>query len=244
LIPEGVVEFVPEIKALIAELNELLAHEQASFDALGSLGEKIRFVTEKLGPESRQAFGALPDEIQGQLLADRDPHGNVQVSRIETEKLLMGTVTAKLAKWKTEGKSKAKFSALPHFFGYEGRSAYPSNFDANYCYALGHTTACLAAAGVTGYLASVRGLLNVPNKWIAGGVPLTMMMNVERRQGEDKPVIRKALVELSGKPFKYFASQRDAWAKDDAYLFPGPIQYWGPKEVCEALTETLKLEHA
>ncbi len=244
LIPEGLVEFIPEIKALIAELNDLLAHEQKKFDALSTMSEKISFVALKLSGASRTAFETLPEEIQAQLLADRDPHGNVQVSRIETEKLLMGTVAAKLAEWKKTGKSKAKFSPLPHFFGYEGRACYPSNFDANYCYALGITASYLVAAGLTGYLASVRGLTKPAKQWLAGGVPLTMMMNIERRHGKDKPVIRKALVELNGRPFKALAKSRAKWASDDAYLFPGAIQYWGPAEVADLPTETLKLERS
>jgi pyrophosphate--fructose-6-phosphate 1-phosphotransferase len=242
LIPEGLVEFIPEIKSLISELNDMLAHEEAAFGKLSTPSEKIEFVRSRLGTTAQSAFGSLPDEIKGQLLADRDPHGNVQVSRIETEKLLMGTVASKLAAWKAQGKSKAKFSPLPHFFGYEGRAANPSNFDSNYCYALGTGAAMLVAAGLTGYLASVRGLLKPSAKWVAGGVPLTMMMNIERRHGADKPVIRKALVELEGKPFKFFASKREAWSKNDDYLFPGAIQYWGPSEVADIPTETLKLE--
>ena len=242
LIPEGLVEFIPEIKSLIAELNDLLAHDEAAFNKLSTAKEKIDFVRSRLDAGSKSAFDSLPEEIQGQLLADRDPHGNVQVSRIETEKLLMGTVAAKLAKWKEDGKSKAKFSPLPHFFGYEGRAANPSNFDSNYCYALGTAASMLVAAGLTGYLASARGLLKPSSKWVAGGIPLTMMMNVERRHGQDKPVIRKALVELDAKPFKFFASKREAWSKNDDYLFPGAIQYWGPAEVADIPTETLKLE--
>jgi len=242
LIPEGLVEFIPEIKALIVELNDMLALEETEFNSLEGSKAKIDYVKARLSLSSKTAFDSLPEEIQGQLLADRDPHGNVQVSRIETEKLLMGTVSAKLAKWKNEGKSNAKFSPLPHFFGYEGRAANPSNFDSNYCYALGSAAAMLLAAGLTGYLASARGLLKPSSKWIAGGIPLTMMMNMERRHGQEKPVIRKALVELEAKPFKFFAAHRDLWSKEDHYLFPGAIQYWGPSEVADIPTETLKLE--
>ncbi len=244
LIPEGLVEFIPEIKALISELNELLTHEAASFDSLRSEGEKITFVATRLNAATRMAFGNLPKSIQTQLLADRDPHGNVQVSRIETEKLLMETVAAKLDDWKSQGKTKVKFSALPHFFGYEGRCAFPSNFDADYCYALGFNASFLVASGLTGYLSAVRGLTGPAAKWTAGGVPLTMMMNLERRHGHNKPVIKKALVELDGKPFKAFAKARAAWAKEDAYLFPGAIQYWGPPKVADIVTETLALERA
>ena len=243
LIPEGLVEFIPEIKSLISELNDMLAHEEATFGKLTASKDKIEFVRSRLGTTALSAFNSLPEEIQGQLLADRDPHGNVQVSRIETEKLLMGTVSSKLSQWKKEGKSAAKFSPIPHFFGYEGRAANPSNFDSNYCYTLGTAAAMLVAAGLTGYIASARGLLKSSNKWLPGGIPLTMMMNIERRHGADKPVIRKALVELESKPFKFFASKRDSWSKNDAYLFPGAIQYWGPTEVADIPTETLKLEN-
>jgi pyrophosphate--fructose-6-phosphate 1-phosphotransferase len=242
LIPEGLLEFIPEMKALIAELNDLLAHDDAEYEKLPDMKAKAAHVASKLGAASKAAFASLPEAIQGQLLADRDPHGNVQVSRIETEQLLMASVGKLLGQWAKEGKSKAKFSPLPHFFGYEGRAVAPSNFDANYCYALGYAASMLVASGLTGYLASARGLLKKSPQWIAGGVPLTMMMNVERRHGADKPVIRKALVELEGKPFKFLAGKRAEWAKEDAYQFPGAIQYWGPSEVADLPTETLKLE--
>ena len=241
LIPEGLVEFIPEIKALIAELNDLLAHD-TTFDSLKGDQARIDFVAGKLSALSKMAFASLPKGIQAQLLAERDPHGNVQVSRIETEKLLAETVAEKVEGWKKEGKTKAKFSPLGHFFGYEGRCAFPSNFDADYCYALGYNAAYLVAAGLTGYLSSVQKLTQPAKQWVCGGTPLTSMMNVERRHGADKPVIKKALVELEGKPFKALAKKRAAWAQEDAYLFPGAIQYWGPTEVADLVTETLKLE--
>lgn len=241
VIPEGLVEFIPEIKRLIGELNDVLAGN-AAFEKLESVSEKESFVCSRLSPASREAFMALPHGIQSQLLADRDPHGNVQVSRIETEKLLMETVEAKLRKWKKEGKFSGKFSALPHFFGYEGRCAAPSNFDADYCYTLGFTASHLAAAGFTGYLSNVRDLLKPAAQWKCGGVPLTMMMNLERRHGKDKPVILKALVDLKGKPFAAFSAERARWAAEDAYTPPGPIQYWGPSAVADAVPLTLQLE--
>ena len=242
LIPEGLVEFIPEIKALIAEVNELLSHEEATFNSLQGDQARIDFVQSKLSALSKMAFGSLPKGIQAQLLAERDPHGNVQVSRIETEKLLAETVGEKIGAWKKEGKSKAKFSPIGHFFGYEGRCAFPSNFDADYCYALGFNASFLVGAGLTGYLSSVQKLTKPAKQWVCGGTPLTSMMNVERRHGADKPVIKKALVELDGKPFKALAKKRSEWAKEDAYLFPGAIQYWGPTEVADVVTETLKLE--
>jgi len=238
LIPEGLVEFIPEIKALIRELNDLLAHSPEGRPA----AELAEEVAGKLTEASRAAFDSLPWGIRLQLLADRDPHGNVQVSRIETEKLLIETVGERIQQLKKAGQTKAKFSALNHFFGYEGRCAAPSNFDADYCYGLGFTAALLVASGLTGYLSSVRHLTKPAAQWLAGGVPLTMMMNMERRHGQDKPVIRKALVELEGKPFKAFASQRAAWAVQDDFQYPGPIQYWGPAEVADVPSETLKLE--
>jgi pyrophosphate--fructose-6-phosphate 1-phosphotransferase len=242
LVPEGLVEFVPEMKSLIAEINDMLAHEEATFSGLTGDTAKIDFVASKLGALSKMAFNSLPTGIKAQLLADRDPHGNVQVSRIETEKLLMEMVGEKVEELKRQGKSKAKYSALGHFFGYEGRCAFPSNFDADYCYALGFNASFLVAAGLTGYISSVQHLTKPAKDWACGGVPLTMMMNIERRHGADKPVIRKALVELDAKPFKSFAKNRAEWAKEDAYLFPGSIQYWGPPAVADLVTETLKLE--
>jgi pyrophosphate--fructose-6-phosphate 1-phosphotransferase len=238
LIPEGLVEFIPEIKTLIGELNDLLAHAPEGSDPEKLMAE----VNPKLSPASKSALDSMPHSIKLQLFADRDPHGNVQVSRIETEKLLIETVTARISQLKKEGKTKAKFSALNHFFGYEGRCAAPSNFDADYCYGLGYTASMLVASGLTGYLSSVRQLIKPASAWVAGGVPLTMMMNMERRHGSDKPVIRKALVELDGKPFKAFAASREAWKTADDFQYVGPIQYWGPTEVADIVPETLKLE--
>ncbi len=241
VIPEGLLEFIPEMKKLIGELNDHLAHNK-DFEALESAGAKIEFVKGHLTGEARDAFQALPPSIQAQLLADRDPHGNVQVSKIDTEKLLIEAVDILLKKWKKEDKYSGKFSSQGHFFGYEGRCAAPSNFDADYCYALGFTASHLAAAGLTGYLSSVRDLLKPAAQWRAGGVPLTMMMNLERRHGKDKPVIQKAMVELNGKPYKTFLASRDKWALEDEYQSPGPIQYWGPSSVADLVPETLKLE--
>jgi pyrophosphate--fructose-6-phosphate 1-phosphotransferase len=241
LVPEGLIEFVPEMKKLIEELNDLLAAESAYFDTLGD-DDKLQFVNKKLSSDTSQAFSSLPGAIQMQLLADRDPHGNVQVSKIETEKLLIDLVGDTLREWKAKGEYNGKFSALNHFFGYEGRCAAPSNFDADYCYSLGFTASALMGAGKSGYISSVRNLTKPADQWIAGGIPLTMMMNLERRHGKSKPVIRKALVELDGKPFQMFAKMRDTWAMNDDYLYPGPIQYFGPSEVCDITTETIQLE--
>jgi diphosphate-dependent phosphofructokinase len=241
VIPEGLLEFIPEMKNLITELNELLAHNEA-FEKLENADEKIAFVRHHLNEDSKKAFRSLPPSIQIQLLADRDPHGNVQVAKIETEKLLIEAVELKLKHWKKESMYHGKFSGQGHYFGYEGRCAAPSNFDSDYCYSLGFNAAYLVAAGLTGYLSSVRDLLKPADHWKAGGVPLTMMMNLERRHGKDKPVILKALVELKGKPFKTFAAQREKWAIEDDYQSPGPIQFWGPAEVANAAPETLKLE--
>jgi len=242
LIPEGLVEFIPEVKALIAELNDLLAKEEAAFGKLADADAKIDFLKKRLSADKAQVYASLPRTIQLQLCLDRDPHGNVQVSQIETEKMLAEMVKAKLARMKAEGKYSGKFSTQTHFFGYEGRCAAPSNFDADYCYSLGYTAAALLGAGKTGYMSSVRNTVKSADQWIAGGIPITMMMNMERRHGEDKPVIRKALVELDGAPFRYFASQREKWAVETDYVYPGPIQYFGPSEVCDLCTETLKLE--
>jgi pyrophosphate--fructose-6-phosphate 1-phosphotransferase len=242
LIPEGLIEFIPAMKKLISELNDLLAHND-DFNALETDEEKRQYVKGLLSPESSQVYRDLPKGIARQLTLDRDPHGNVQVSLIETEKLLIEMVAKRLAKLKAAGNFKGKFSAINHFFGYEGRCAIPSNFDANYTYSLGYTAAILISAGKTGYMSSVRNLTAPAEEWIAGGVPITMMMNMERRHGEMKPVIQKALVLLDGAPFKYFASKRDTWASTTSFVYPGPIQYYGPAEVCEQPTRTLKLEH-
>jgi pyrophosphate--fructose-6-phosphate 1-phosphotransferase len=241
IIPEGVIEFIPAIKKLIAQLNDVLALPEAkSLDR----HESIDFVKSHLTEENLAVFNSLPTGVARQLALDRDPHGNVQVSLIETEKLLSTMVAQKLERMKKEGKFVGKFSTLHHFFGYEGRCAAPSNFDADYCYALGTSAAQLIANGKTGYMAIVKNTTAPADQWIAGGVPITMMMNMEKRNGEMKPVIRKALVELDGAPFKEFAAHRDEWAHKTAYVYPGPIQYWGPTEVCDQPTKTLALEQA
>ena len=241
LIPEGLVEFIPAIGRLIQELNDLLAAHGADYADLDKDAQRA-YILAHLTEENRATFETLPEGVARQLSLDRDPHGNVQVSLIETEKLISDMVGAKLAQWKKEGKYNGKFSALHHFFGYEGRCAAPSNFDADYCYALGTSAALLIASGKTGYMAIVKNTTARTDEWKAGGVPITMMMNMERRNGEMKPVIRKALVELEGKPFKAFVAQRDQWAKETCYVYPGPIQYWGPAEVCDQPTKTLELE--
>ncbi|MDR0376854.1 MAG: diphosphate--fructose-6-phosphate 1-phosphotransferase [Spirochaetaceae bacterium] len=242
LIPEGLVEFIPEMKALIAELNDLMAQNEKEFAALSSFDSQLFWLKTGLSEASYSLIYRLPADIAKQLLMDRDPHGNVQVSQIETEKLLIIMVKERLAELKTRGEYTGKFSALGHFFGYEGRCAVPSNFDADYCYALGFSAFVLVASGLTGYLSSVRNLTAPAEQWIAGGIPLTMMMNMEQRHGSRKPVIRKALVELDGKPFKAFAAVRDTWAVQTSFLFPGAIQYFGPSEVCDQPVKTLKLE--
>ena len=241
VIPEGVIEFIPAIKKLIAQLNDVLAMPAAK-DLARS--EQIDFVKSHLTEENLAVFNSLPTGVAKQLALDRDPHGNVQVSLIETEKLLSTMVAQKLEKMKKAGKYTGKFAALHHFFGYEGRCAAPSNFDADYCYALGNSAAQLIACGKTGYMAIVQNTTAPAAEWKAGGVPITMMMNMEKRNGEMKPVIRKALVELDGAPFKEFAAHRDEWARKTAYVYPGPIQYWGPTEVCDLPTKTLALEQA
>ncbi len=240
LVPEGLIEFIPAMKKLIAELNDLIATHADEFAATE---EKREWVMKHLSEENAQVYDSLPDGVARQLTLDRDPHGNVQVSLIETEKLLSEMVAKRLEVMKEEGKFVGKFSALHHFFGYEGRCADPSNFDADYCYALGFNAACLINAGVTGYMSSVRNLNNPSVQWIAGGIPITMMMNMERRHGEMKPVIQKALVKLDGAPFLKFASKRDEWAVNTCYMYPGPIQYFGPTEICDQPTMTLKYEH-
>ena len=239
IIPEGVVEFVPEFKALIAEINELLAgNKTEEFNALGSWEEKYAFIEKGLTAESMAVFATLPQTIQQQLFLERDPHGNVQVSLIESEKLFSALVKDKL----TERGFTGKFNALHHFFGYEGRCAFPSNFDADYCYSLGYNAFMLIQYGYNGYLSKVSNLSKPAEEWVAGGMPITKMMNIERRNGEDKPVIKKALVELDGKPFKFFEANRDTWAVETAYTYPGAIQYYGPTEVCDLTTRTLALE--
>ena len=243
IIPEGVVEFVPEFSALIAEINELLAGSKAeAFNALPNWKEKYAFIEKGLSQEAMSVFAILPEGIQQQLFLERDPHGNVQVSLIESEKLFSAIVKAKLEERKAAGTYKGKFNALHHFFGYEGRCAFPSNFDADYCYSLGYNAFMLIQYGYNGYLSKVSNLSKSADEWVAGGMPITKMMNIERRHGEDKPVIRKALVELDGKPFEFFEAHREQWAKETCYTYPGAIQYYGPAEVCDLTTRTLALE--
>ena len=245
IIPEGVVEFVPEFSVLIHEINELLAGSKAdAFNALPTWADKYAFIEAGLTKESMEVFAILPQTIQQQLFLDRDPHGNVQVSLIESEKLFSALVADKLAARKAAGTYKGKFGALHHFFGYEGRCAFPSNFDADYCYSLGYNAFMLIQYGYNGYLSKVSNLSAPASEWIAGGMPITKMMNVERRHGEDKPVIRKALVELDGAPFKYFEAHREEWAVNTCFQYPGAIQYYGPAEVCDITTVTLALEQA
>ena len=245
LIPEGLIEFIPAIKKLIQQLNEVLT-DPATGESREFAGaeEQIAFVKGNIAPENLAILESLPADVARQLCLDRDPHGNVQVSLIETEKLLSRMVEGKLAAWKKEGKYTGKFSAQHHFFGYEGRCAAPSNYDADYCYSLGFHASRLIANGKTGYMSVIKNTTAPAAEWIAGGVPITMMMNIERRNGANKPVIRKALVELDGAPFKFFAANREQWAKQTLYVYPGPIQYWGPTEVCDQCTKTLALEQA
>ena len=243
LIPEGLIEFIPAVGRLIQELNDLLASHGADYKDLEPAAQR-EYILTHLSAGNRSTFETLPEGVAHQLSLDRDPHGNVQVSLIETEKLISEMVGAKLAKWKKEGKYNGKYSALHHFFGYEGRCAAPSNFDADYCYALGVSAVQLIANDKTGYMAIVKNTTASTDEWKAGGVPITMMMNMEKRNGEMKPVIRKALVELDGTPFKEFAAKRDSWARETNYVYPGPIQYWGPADICDRTTKTLQLEQA
>ena len=243
IIPEGIVEFVPEFSTLIAEINELLAGERtAQFNALPTWDEKKTFIKNGLTTDSYAVFDILPEGIQKQLFLERDPHGNVQVSLIESEKLFSELVANKLAQRKANGTYNGSFKPQHHFFGYEGRCAFPSNFDADYCYSLGYNAFMLIQYGYTGYLSKISNLSKPADQWVAGGMPITKMMNIERRNGEDKPVIRKALVELDGKPFKYFEAHRDTWAVETDYIYPGAIQYYGPSDVCDQTTVTLALE--
>ena len=245
VIPEGIVEFVPEFSVLIAEINELLAGEKAdAFNALPTWQEKYAFIQAGLTKESMAVFALLPQSIQQQLFLERDPHGNVQVSLIESEKLFSALVKENLAQRKKAGTYNGKFSPLHHFLGYEGRCAFPSNFDADYCYSLGYNAFMLIQYGFNGYLSKVSNLSKPAEEWVAGGMPITKMMNIERRHGHDKPVIRKALVELDGKPFKFFEENREKWAVETCYVYPGAIQYFGPTEVCDVTTRTLALEKA
>ena len=241
LIPEGLIEFIPAMKALIAELNDLLAVKGAEFAAVAK-DKQRQFIIDNLTKDNATIYASLPEGVARQLSLDRDPHGNVQVSLIETEKLLSEMVGNRLAEMKAANAYDGKFSALHHFFGYEGRCADPTNFDADYCYALGFNASQLIKAGVTGYMSSIRNLTKPSVQWIAGGIPITMMMNMERRNGEMKPVIQKALVKLDGGPFKKFAESREKWAKETSYVYPGPIQYFGPAEVCDLPPKTLVYE--
>ena len=243
LIPEGLIEFIPAMKSLIAELNDLLAAKGKEFAGMHK-DKQREFIIQNLSAGNADIYTSLPEGVARQLTLDRDPHGNVQVSLIETEKLLSEMVGKRLRELHTEGKYNGKFSALHHFFGYEGRCADPTNFDADYCYALGFNAALLVKTGVTGYMSSIRNLTKPSVQWIAGGIPITMMMNMERRNGKMKPVIQKALVKLDGGPFKNFAAHRDVWAKETSYVYPGPIQYFGPAEVCDLPPKTLVLEHS
>ena len=245
LIPEGLIEFIPEFKSMIANLNDLLAVlEDDNTYTYADESDKFEIIEGKLNAQDAAVYASLPVIIKQQLLMDRDPHGNVQVSKIETEKLLIEMVTARLAEMKKEGKFDGKFSAQCHFFGYEGRCAFPSNFDADYCYSLGYNAFALMKFGLTGYLSSVKNLSAPASEWVAGGVPLTMMMNMEKRHGQFKPVIKKALVELDGPVFRMLEANREKWALEDKYIFPGSIQYFGPSCVCDITTETLRLENA
>ncbi|MDD6473693.1 MAG: diphosphate--fructose-6-phosphate 1-phosphotransferase [Bacteroidales bacterium] len=243
LIPEGLIEFIPAMKNLIAELNDFLAQNAVEFSQIKKSAQRD-YIIRHLSEENSAIYASLPEGVARQLSLDRDPHGNVQVSLIETEKLLSEMVGTKLAQWKQKGNYVGKFAAQHHFFGYEGRCAAPSNFDADYCYALGFTASRLIAEGKTGYMSSVRNTTAPAEEWISGGVPITMMMNMERRNGEMKPVIQKALVKLDGAPFKTFAANREKWAKETCYVYPGPIQYFGPSSVCDEPTKTLQLEQA
>ena len=243
LVPEGLIEFIPAIKKLIAELNDMLAANQADFELVAD-DHKIDYVLAHLSEENASIFRSLPLSVSRQLALERDPHGNVQVSLIETEQLLAEMVAKKLAQWKKDGIYTGKFATQHHFFGYEGRCAAPSNFDADYCYSLGYNAAMLISFGKTGYMSSIKNTCLPADKWIAGGIPITMMMNMEKRNGEMTPVIRKALVSLSGHPYKYFVCHRSDWARNTSFVYPGPIQYFGPSEVCDRPTMTLLLENA
>ena len=243
LVPEGLIEFIPEVKLLISELNDLLAENKDYFDSMGT-EDQFQWLNKNLSKDSSYVFSSFPLDIQKQLIMDRDPHGNVQVSRIETEKLLIDLVGDKLRELKSKGVYKGKFSSLNHFFGYEGRCGAPSNFDADYCYSLGMIAFLLIANGLSGYMSGVKNLSQSSDRWQAVGIPITMLFNMEQRHGKQKPVIKKALVELNGKPFKFFSENREKWAVNTSYKFPGAIQYYGPQEVCDQPTKTLVLEHS
>lgn len=243
LVPEGLIESIPEVGRLITELNNLLAEHERHFSTLNTFEDQAEWINKNLSRDSSYVFSSLPNSIQRQLLMDRDPHGNVQVSRIETEKLLIEIVGDRLNEMKNEGTFKGKLNTQSHFFGYEGRCAFPSNFDANYCYAIGYNAVLLIASEFTGYMSSIKNLAEPAEAWEAGGIPITMMMNLEQRKGKMKPVIKKALVDLEGKPFKTFARNRDNWAIKTSYIYPGAIQYYGPDPVCNEPTMTLELEN-
>lgn len=246
VIPEGLIEFIPEMKSMIANLNDIMAslENDSAFVNATTIRDKFDIVENRLEANNAKVYASLPVLIKGQLLADRDPHGNVQVSKIETEKLLIEMISTRLEELKSQGEFIGKFNAQSHFFGYEGRCAFPSNFDADYCYSLGFNAFALISFGLTGYLSSVRNLTAPASEWVAGGIPLTMMMNMEKRHGEMKPVIQKALVKLDGPVFKQLEDNREEWAMNDRYLFPGAIQYFGPSCVCDVTTCTLQLERA
>jgi pyrophosphate--fructose-6-phosphate 1-phosphotransferase len=244
LIPEGLIEFIPEMGVLIGELNEVLAHDNDEFQQLGALEEKRSWVAARLTAASQSLYASLPADIASQLILDRDPHGNVQVARIDTQRLLIDLVEAKLAEWKQDGSYKASFAPLPHYFGYEGRCAAPSNFDADYTYSLGFTAALLLREGLTGYIATVQHLDRPSPDWVPGGYPLARLMNMERRHGQMVPVIKKALVELDGPAFQALEKNRRLWALETSYVFPGSVQYFGPSEVCDQPTATLLLENS
>jgi pyrophosphate--fructose-6-phosphate 1-phosphotransferase len=244
LVPEGLIEFIPEMKELISALNDILADNSDKFAGLSTIEEKKNFVCNKLSSNLSDLMCSLPAGIASQLMSDRDPHGNVAVSMIETEKLLIEMIQKKLVDLKKKDKYKGKFSSITHFFGYEGRCGFPSNFDANYTYALGYNAAALILNNLTGYMSFVGNLLKSPKQWECGGIPITMMMNVERRNGKNKPVIQKALVDLNGKPFKEFIKMKDKWATSESYVFPGPIQYYGPESVSGITTRTLQYEQS
>ncbi len=243
LVPEGLIEFIPEVGKLISELNDILAENAGYFATLHTFEDQSEFINKRLSRDSSYVFSSLPNSIQRQLLMDRDPHGNVQVSRIETEKLLIELAGDRLHEMENKGKFTGKFSTQSHFFGYEGRCAFPSNFDADYCYTLGYNAFLLIANGLTGYISCIADLARPVDQWKAGGIPITMMMNQEQRHGKMKPVIKKALVDLEGKPFKTFLAHRENWAIKTSYIYPGAIQYYGPDEVCNSPTITLSLEH-
>ncbi len=241
LIPEGLIEFFPAMKQLIAQLNNILA-EHPEFKEMAP-DDQHEFVISHLTGQNAEFFSTLPAKVARQLYHDRDPHGNVLVSLIETDQLLSEMVAKKLEEMRAQGKYVGRFRPMHHFFGYEGRCGDPSNFDANYCYALGYNAAQLVKCGATGYMSSIRNLSQPVSEWVAGGIPITMMLHMEQRSGEMKPVIRKALVDLSDKPFQVFAENRDEWAVNTCYIYPGAVQYFGPSEVCDQTTRTLYYEH-